>query len=100
MKVAKNLPERCQKVTESCQKVVRMFAGVYLDPTWSSTPSKSVESGNYEACVVVLYCQVHLFKPQFLTNKQDRVTIFISAVLLGINLNWADLVRALIYYFM
>ena len=38
--------------------------GVHLDPRWFSTTSKSEESGNYEAIVVVLYCQVHLIQPQ------------------------------------
>ena len=32
-----------------------MLVGVYLDPSWSYTTSKSVESGNYEAFVMVLY---------------------------------------------
>ena len=33
-----------------------MLVGVYLDPRRSSTTSKSAESGNYEAFVMVLYC--------------------------------------------
>ena len=32
-----------------------MLVGVYLDPMRSSTTSKSAESGNYEALVMVLY---------------------------------------------
>ena len=33
-----------------------MLVGLYLDPRRSSTTSKSAESGNYEAFVMVLYC--------------------------------------------
>ena len=32
-----------------------MLVGVYLDPRRSSTTTKSEESGNYEAFVMVLY---------------------------------------------
>ena len=56
-----------------------MLVGVYLDPRRYSMTSKSVENGNYEAFVVVLYCQVHLIQPQILTNKQDIVTITTSS---------------------
>ena len=34
----------------------QMLVGVHLDPRRSSTTSKSAESGNYEAIVMVLYC--------------------------------------------
>ena len=34
----------------------QMLFEVYLDSRWSSTTSKSAESGNYEAFVTVLYC--------------------------------------------
>ena len=52
-----------------------MFVGVYLDPRRSSTPSKSAESGKYEAFVVVHNCQLQLIQPHILTKKEDRVTI-------------------------
>ena len=52
-----------------------MLVGVYLDPRQSSITSKSKESGNYEAFVVVHFCQLQLIHPQILTNKLDRVTI-------------------------
>ena len=52
-----------------------MPVGVYLDPRWSSSTSKSAESGNYEAFVVVHFGQLQLFQPQTLTIKLDRVTI-------------------------
>ena len=55
-----------------------MLVGVYLDPRQSSTTSKSAESGNYEAFVVVHYCQLQLIQPQILTNIQDGVTIITS----------------------
>ena len=52
---------------------------------WSITRSETVfyhfklaESGNYEAFVVVHYCQLHLIQPQILTNKPDKVTIITS----------------------
>ena len=51
-----------------------MLVGVYLDPRRSSTTSKYAESGNYEAFVVVHYCQLQLIQPQILTNKQERET--------------------------
>ena len=50
-----------------------MLGGVYLDPRRSSTTSKSAESGNYEAFVVVHYFQLQLIRPQILYNKQDKV---------------------------
>ena len=53
----------------------QMLVGVYLDPRQSSTTSKSAESRDYEAFVVVLQCQLKLFQLLILTNKQDRVTI-------------------------
>ena len=40
-----------------------MLVGVYLDPRRSSTTSKSAEIGNYEAFVVVHYCQLQLIQP-------------------------------------
>ena len=39
-----------------------MLAGLYLDPRWSSTTSKSAESGNYEAFVVLHYTVASLIE--------------------------------------
>ena len=55
-----------------------MLVGVSLDPRRSFTTLQSVDSGNYEAFVLVLYCQLYLIQPQILTHKQDRVTIITS----------------------
>ena len=55
-----------------------MLVGVYLDTRRASDTYQSAESGNYEAFVVVHYCQLQLMQPQILTNKHNRVTTITS----------------------
>ena len=42
----------------------QMLVGVYLDPRQASDTSKSAESGNYRAFVVVNYCPLQLIQPK------------------------------------
>ena len=46
-----------------------MLVRVYLDPRLASSTSKSAESGNDEAFVVVHCCWHQIIQPQILTNK-------------------------------
>ena len=105
-----------------------MLVGVYLDARLASSTSKSAESKNNEAFVVVHCCWHQIFQHQILTNKHGKIAIttsFCSAfqfllaalqknafgsVLLGIEqmlvyaiiltLDWAELLKALIFCFM
>ena len=47
-------------------------------PRQAADTSKSAESGNYEAFIVIHRCQLQLMQPQILTYKHDRVTITTS----------------------
>ena len=49
-----------------------------LDPRQAADTSKSAESGNYEAFIVIHRCQLQLMQPQILTYKHDRITITTS----------------------
>ena len=50
-----------------------MLVGVYLDPRLSSTTSKSAESGNHGAFVVVHYSQPQFILAQMLRDCRDNV---------------------------
>ena len=52
-----------------------MLVGVYLDPRRSSTTSKSAESGNYEAFVVVLYCQLQQKIKECFSRRGDKTEL-------------------------
>ena len=61
-----------------CSALIELnIVGVYQDPRRSSTTS-SANSGNYEASVVVLYCQLYLTQRQIQTNKLDGVITITS----------------------
>ena len=52
-----------------------MLVGIYLDPRQSSTTSKSAESGNYEAFVVVLCCQLQKYMKQSFSKRGDKTEL-------------------------
>ena len=52
-----------------------MLVGVYLEPRQASDSSKSAESGNYEAFVVVLYCQLQQKIKECFSRRGDKTEL-------------------------
>ena len=53
----------------------QMLIGAYLDPRRSSTTSKSALIGNYEAFVVMLYCQLQQLLKLCLVEGETKLNL-------------------------